>query len=128
MSVTFAYYSPLEQFQLVSLFPLGHLPIDISPSNAFLIAAITILIVSLLHSSLLFATLVPSRYQLLLEDLYLALAATFNDSLGSFGRTFFDTGATLFLTIASANLAGLVPYSFATTAQGIVSLGLSFSA
>lgn len=128
MALTFVYYSPLEQFQLVSLFSLGHLPIDISPSNAFLIATITFFIVTLLHSSLLFATLVPSRYQLLIEDLYLALAATFNDSLGSFGRTFFDTGATLFLTIASANLAGLVPYSFATTAQGIVSLGLSFSA
>eukprot|EP01137_Pigoraptor_chileana_P011766 Opistho-2@63195 len=121
-------FSPLEQFQLQRLVSVNsYFPVDLVPTNSMIVAFLSLFIILILHSSLTSTLLVPHRFQLVLQDLYLMLNDTFYDSLGSYGRRFYDTGATLFITLASANLAGLVPYSFASTAQAVVALGLSFS-
>jgi F0F1-type ATP synthase membrane subunit a len=71
---------------------------------------------------------VPSNYQVCAEMLYTFITSLVREQLGQAnGAKYISIVFTVFLYILTANLLGLIPFSFATTAQLVVAFGLSFS-
>lgn len=121
-------YSPLEQFEITSLIPLRIGTFDLSFTNSSLRRLI---IVSLLITYSLLITkgngnLVPTRWQQVAEGIF-AVVQSRIQSRGPKGQVYFPIVFTLFSFILTANLIGLVPYSFTVTSHLIITLRFSLS-
>jgi len=123
--------SPLSQFEVTSLIGLnvpilGHLNITIT--NLGLYASFIFLIVIGLH----FygnndSNLIPSKWSISLESSYASLSSMVREQIGTSNEIYLPFVYSLFFFILFGNLISNVPYSFAVTASGIVSLGLSLT-
>src|SRR5258708_9714227 len=69
--------------------------------------------------------LVPGRWQSVAEMLYEFVADMVDSNIGQGGRQFFPFIFTLFTFILFANLLGMIPFSYTTTSQIIVTLALA---
>nr|YP_009704497.1 ATP synthase F0 subunit a [Volvariella volvacea]AYD91386.1 ATP synthase F0 subunit a [Volvariella volvacea]AYD91417.1 ATP synthase F0 subunit a [Volvariella volvacea]AYD91422.1 ATP synthase F0 subunit a [Volvariella volvacea] len=125
----FIILSPLSQFEVTSLIGLnapilGYLNITIT--NLGLYASFILLLVVGFH----FLgnndfKLIPSRWSVALESSYASLGSMVRDQIGSANEIYLPFVYSLFFFILLGNLISNVPYSFAVTASGVVSLGLS---
>ena len=70
-------------------------------------------------------SLVPSRWQTLLENMYELVTAMLADNIGPRGQAFFPFVFSLFAFLLVVNLIGMVPYSFTITSHIIVTLMFS---
>ena len=123
--------SPLSQFEVVNLIgvnaPLiGHLHINLT--NLSLYSSFILLIILGLH----FygnndSKLIPSKWSISLETSYSSLSAMVKEQVGPQSEKYIPFIYSLFFFILIGNLISNVPYSFAVTASGVVSLGLSFT-
>lgn len=108
---------PMEQFELAPLFG-GDAVHWYTITNATLWFALTVGVISLL---MVYAArgraLVPSRAQSAAELVYGFVYKMVEDVTGKQGLKYFPYVMTIFLFILFANLLGLIPGSFATTAQ-----------
>lgn len=123
-------YSPLEQFEIVPLIPLRIGSFDISFTNATLMMVLSAGLVIVLTQLVTVngnGSLVPSRWQTVLEEIYLLLAGMVQESLGRKGGEIFGFIFTLFTFLLMANLAGLVPQSYTVTSHLIVTFTLSMT-
>jgi len=117
---------PLEQFAIERIVPLHIGGIDVSYTNAALmmtiavVAATTLMVVATRR-----AALVPGRWQSVAEMLYEFVADMVDSNIGQGGRQFFPFVFTLFAFILFANLLGMIPYSYTTTSQIIVTFALA---
>jgi ATP synthase subunit 6 len=120
-------YSPLEQFEIIPLFSTFFF----SLTNQFLILVLLISLFIIFFFSLLDKNtqtffLIPTRWQSLLEMLYLLIISMISDNInGKKAEKFFPLIFTIFMFIAGMNLIGLIPYSFTITSHFIVTLSLS---
>lgn len=121
--------SPLEQFSVLPLLPLHLGPIDLTITNSTLYCLLTAVCLQVIASTLMLngGLLVPSRYQVAFEMTYDFVVSLANEQLGQRAQRYVAIVMTTFCYILTANLLGLIPFSFATTAQLIVAFGLSFS-
>nr|YP_009710760.1 ATP synthase F0 subunit a [Amanita thiersii]QFZ98709.1 ATP synthase F0 subunit a [Amanita thiersii] len=121
--------SPLNQFEVVSLMGLnvpilGHL--NISLTNLALYTCIILVIVVGLHSlGNNESKLIPSKWSISLESSFASLSSMVREQIGSHNEVYLPFIYSLFFFILIGNLISNVPYSFAVTASGVVSLGLS---
>lgn len=128
--------TPLEQFQIISIFSFKVLCFDFSITNMLFIN----LIVLFLFSSIVYCFsstvegnsgssffLIPSIWQILLETVYEVVAQLVFDNLNEEGEKYFPFIAFIFTFILLNNLIGLIPYSFTVTSHLIVTFMLSFS-
>jgi F-type H+-transporting ATPase subunit a len=123
--------SPLSQFEVTSLIGLnapilGHL--NISLTNLALYACFILLIVVGLH----FygnneSKLIPNKWSISLESSYASLSSMVREQIGTHNEIYLPFIYSLFFFILVGNLISNVPYSFAVTASGIVSIGLSLT-
>lgn len=121
-------HSPLEQFQVNSIisFTLGWFDISITNSTiAMLLACGIFLFITNFATNN--ATLVPGRWQSVLELMYEFIHTMIQEQIGNKGYKFFPFVFTLFVFIASCNLLGMIPYNFTATGQAVITFGLSFS-
>jgi len=129
--------TPLEQFQIISLFSLKLFCFDLSVTNMLFINVLVIFLVKVLVSlaasvrkneeeSLSFF-LIPNNWQLLLEFIYEVVFQVIFDNLNKKGEMFFPFIVVVFSFILFNNLIGLIPYSFTVTSHLIVTFILSFS-
>ncbi len=123
--------SPLSQFEVVNLIGLnapifGYLHINLT--NLSLYSIFILLVVLGLH---FFGNndykLVPSKWSISLESSYASLSTMVREQIGSQSEKYLPLIYSLFFFILIGNLISNVPYSFAVTASGVVSLGLSFT-
>lgn len=123
--------SPLSQFEVVNLIGLnapilGYLHINLT--NLSLYSIFILLVVLGLH---FFGNndykLVPSKWSISLESSYASLSTMVREQIGSNSEKYLPLIYSLFFFILIGNLISNVPYSFAVTASGVVSLGLSFT-
>jgi F-type H+-transporting ATPase subunit a len=121
--------SPLSQFEVTSLIGLnapilGHL--NLTLTNLGLYSLFVLFIVIGLHY---FANndsnLIPSKWSISLESSYASLSSMVREQVGAQSEIYLPFVYSLFFFILIGNLISNVPYSFAVTASGIVSLGLS---
>ena len=117
---------PLEQFAIARIVPIHIGSIDISYTNAALMMTIAIaLVTALTVLATRRAALVPGRWQSVAEMLYEFVADMVDTNIGRDGREFFPFIFTLFTFILFANLLGMIPYSYTTTSQIIVTFALA---
>jgi F0F1-type ATP synthase membrane subunit a len=117
---------PLEQFTIERIVPIHIGGLDLSYTNAALMMTIAVIAVTAL---MVFATrkaaLVPGRWQSVAEMSYEFVADMIDTNIGHGGRQFFPFIFTLFMFILFANLLGMIPYSYTTTSQIIVTFALA---
>jgi len=123
--------SPLSQFEVTSLIGLnapilGHL--NISLTNIALYTCFILLIVVGLH----FygnneSKLIPNKWSISLESSYASLNSMVREQIGSHNEVYMPFIYSLFFFILVGNLISNIPYSFAVTASGVVSIGLSLT-
>jgi len=127
-------YSPLEQFSIISIMPLylgatktGAL--DFSVTNSAIYCFLTLAAIAILAWTLLIdgGLVVPSRYQATLEVVHEFVLSLTNEQLGKNAQCYMAIVLSTLVYILIGNLIGLIPFSFATTAQLVVAFSLSFS-
>jgi ATP synthase subunit 6 len=128
--------TPLEQFQIISLFSFKLFCIDFSFTNLILINVVMLIFYSSIvyffssdtnylgETSFFF---VPNNWQILLETTYETIAQLLFDNINLEGEKYFPFISVLFTFILFSNLIGLIPYSFTVTSHLIVTFTLSLS-
>lgn len=128
--------TPLEQFQIISLFSLKIFCLDFSITNMLLVNFIVLALFSFIIFSISSNTnylgeisffLIPNNWQVLIEMLYETISQLLFDNLNNEGEKYFPFISVLFTFILFSNLIGLVPYSFTITSHLIVTFTLSMS-
>jgi len=117
---------PLEQFTIERIIPIHIGGLDLSYTNAALMMTIAVVsVTALMVIATRSAALVPGRWQSVAEMLYEFVADMVDSNIGHGGRQFFPFIFTLFAFTLFANLLGMIPYSYTTTSQIIVTFALA---
>jgi len=126
------FFSPLEQFEILPIYTIFFVII----TNQVVILFLTLFFLISLFFSLVitdfehssFAYIIPCRIQVVIEIIYsMLLGMTLDNISGKHNAEFFPLIFAIFFFISSANLIGLIPYSFTVTSHFIVTLCLSIS-
>lgn len=119
-------HSPLQQFELKTLFDIniGGISLDFTNSALFMmlssIFAAIILIMATKNRNI-----IPSRFQVFAEFLYSFVKDILVSNTGKEGLKFFPLIFSLFIFVLFANLFGMLPYSFTSTSHIIVTFALA---
>lgn len=121
-------YSPLEQFEVVSLIGLN-IPIfnniNLRITNLGLYTIITVYIVLALHFiSFNDFQIIPSRWTISLERAFDSIHGIVKAQLGQVNEIYFPFIYSLFWFILIGNLNGNIPYAFTITTRFCVRIGL----
>lgn len=129
-------FTPLEQFQIIVLFPIKLFYFDFSITNLVLVNALVLIIFSFIVYSISSSKnelnetsfyFIPCSWQVLIEILYEASSQLLFDNINKSGEKYFPFISSIFIFVLFSNLIGLIPYSFTTTSHLIVTFTLSFS-
>jgi F-type H+-transporting ATPase subunit a len=124
-------FSPLSQFEVSNLIGvnapiLGNLHLNLT--NLSLYSIFVLLTVLGLH---IYANndnkIIPNNWSISFESSFQSLNSMVREQIGANMEIYFPFIYSIFFYILIANLISNVPYSFAVTASGIVSLGLSLT-
>jgi len=119
-------HSPVEQFAIKVLFALNLFGFDIQFTNSALFMVLAVLVsATFLFFAMAPAATVPGRMQGLAEMLYEFVSDMVRSNVGSEGRPYFPFVFTLFVFVLFSNLLGLIPYSYTTTSQIIVTFAMA---
>jgi F-type H+-transporting ATPase subunit a len=118
---------PIHQFEITNLFVFGKIgSVEIAFTKSALFMLISLAVIALLMiGSTAARALVPGRLQSAAEMSYEFVASTLQSTAGSEGMKFFPLVFSLFMFILTVNVIGLIPYTFAVTAQIIVTVSLA---
>ncbi|TAK48489.1 MAG: F0F1 ATP synthase subunit A [Xanthobacteraceae bacterium] len=120
---------PIHQFQINKIFTVGHIgghEIAFTNSSAFMFAIVAIITLLMLGGSAA-RSVIPGRMQSLAELSYEFVSDTLRSSVGEEGMKFFPLVFTLFMFVLTANLIGIIPYTFTVTSHIIVTLALALT-
>lgn len=129
-------WTPLEQFEIISLISLKMFNFDFSITNLLVVFSLIILTINtafpltskystnLKEYSFFF---VPNSWQFFMETIFETVLRLLFDNLNQRGEMFFPFISIIFLFITICNLIGLIPYSFTVTSQLIITFTMSFS-
>jgi F-type H+-transporting ATPase subunit a len=118
---------PIHQFEIHKIFTLGHIgnqEIAFTNSSAYMFAAVAFVSLLMIGGSA-GRRLVPGRFQSLAELSYEFVSNTLRQSVGDEGMKFFPFVFSLFMFILTANMIGIIPYTFTVTSHLIVTLALA---
>jgi F-type H+-transporting ATPase subunit a len=120
-------HSPMHQFEVHPLFELpklGGYDIHFTNSSLFMVASVAVIYL-FLTLGMRQRSLVPGHWQSMVEMGYDFVHNTLRDTAGEGYKPFLPFMFTLFFFILTANLLGLVPYSFTVTSHIIVTFALA---
>ena len=118
---------PIHQFEITKFFVFGHIGgVEIAWTKSALFMLISLGIIALLMLGATSArAMVPGRLQGVAEMSYEFVAYTLQSTAGPEGMKFFPLVFSLFMFILTVNVFGLIPYTFAVTAQIIITVSLA---
>ena len=123
--------TPLEQFQIISLFSFKLFFLDFSFTNLLLVNLITLFgfsyLISLLSGKDDTFFIIPNTWQVLVELVYETSSLLIMDTINKEGEKYFPFISVIFSFILLANLIGLMPYSFTITSHLVITFSLSFA-
>jgi len=131
MNFNLIFSSPLEQFEILPIFPLYFGGLDFSITNETVILSLIFFLISTLFLSFLKQSdltlfIVPHRWQVIVEIVYKMVLALIVDNIDAKrGQLFFPLVFSIFFFVVCLNVIGLVPYSFTLTSHLIVTFALS---
>jgi F-type H+-transporting ATPase subunit a len=119
-------HSPLEQFEIHELVPIhiGDLNLSFTNSSLFMLVAVGA-VTAFMMAGMRRQSLVPGRFQSMVELSYEFIAGMVREQAGKEGRPYFPFLFTLFMFILFANSLGMIPYSFTVTSHIIVTFTLA---
>nr|YP_010470435.1 ATP synthase F0 subunit a [Tetraselmis marina]UVF37923.1 ATP synthase F0 subunit a [Tetraselmis marina] len=122
-------FSPLEQFQIISLIPIkiGNFYLSFTNSSFFLMLTTFIIFLLFYMVTIDGGLLIPTRWQTLVEMIYEFVMNLVNEQIGPEGKKYFAFVFTIFTFILFTNLIGMIPYSFTATSHLIVTFSMSLS-
>ncbi len=121
-------HSPLAQFEVKPIIKFQAGGFDLSFTNSSLFMLISLIAISIfLISGIKNRSLVPGRWQSMVEIFYSFIANILKENVGSGGRVYFPFVFTLFMFILLCNLLGMFPYSFTVTSHIIVTFALALT-
>jgi len=118
---------PIHQFEITNYFVFGRIGgVELAFTKSALYMLIALAIVAWIMVVTTSArALVPGRLQGVAEMSYEFIASSLQSTAGPEGMKFFPLVFTLFMFILTVNVIGLVPYTFAVTAQIIITVSLA---
>nr|YP_003935035.1 ATP synthase F0 subunit a [Groenewaldozyma salmanticensis]ADO51059.1 ATP synthase F0 subunit a [Groenewaldozyma salmanticensis] len=123
--------SPLEQFEIHNLIDIDSPLFDLSYlsiSNYVLYNAIVLLLIIIVHFySVSNYSIIPTKWTITIEGIYSTVSNMVINQIGERGQQYIPFIYSLFTFILFTNWLGLVPYSYASTAQLVFTIGLSFT-
>lgn len=122
-------FTPLEQFSIVSYIPLhiGNIYLSFTNSSLYLLLTTSAVFTVFFLVTKNGGSLVPSRWQSIVEMIYEFVVSLVYEQIGSKGEKYFPLIFTTFVFLLFTNLIGMIPYSFTATSHFLVTFGLSLS-
>lgn len=118
--------SPIEQFEIKNVLDLDLGIVDASFTNSALLMVIAVILITVfLVMGVRERSLVPGRWQSIVELAYDFVAGMIRTNVGSDGRPYFPFIFSLFMFILFGNMLGMLPYSFTFTSHLAVTLGMA---
>ncbi len=99
---------PMEQFEIVRIFPVGNTPFDFSNASLSMVMVVVVSCIFMFLATRK-VSMVPGRMQAVGETLHGFVSDMLREMAGNDGLRFFPYIFTLFLFIFVANLLGLLP-------------------
>lgn len=123
------FFSPLEQFTIISFIPMhiGQFYMSFTNASFFMCVSCGLFVVLCMLVCVDGGTLVPSSWQSCIEMVYEFVMSLVHEQVGPKGKVYFPMVFTLFVFLLCNNLIGMIPYSFTTTSHFVVTFGLSVS-
>jgi len=121
-------HSALEQFQIYPM--VKSVCFVVTLTNQTIIFLVLLVFIIYIRGVLTYSNIgyiVPGRFQLLLENIYVVTISMLHENTGKIGIKFFPFIFTVCSFILLSNLIGLVPYSFTLTSHLFVTVFLSLS-
>ena len=120
-------YTPLEQFDIITLLPINFFSMDLSITNSMIFTCIIFFLIFLSFKMYLVeVTIIPRYYQLILENIVLFIKNLIVENVGAKFLNYFNYIFLLFFFLLFSNLIGMVPYTFTVTSHLILTFALSF--
>ncbi len=122
-------HSPLAQFEIKPVFSLpaiADMDFSVTNSTLFMFAAVA-LATAFMVFGMGRGTVIPGRFQVLVEYLHNAIAGMVEQTAGEKSKPFFPFIFALFLFILFCNMLGLLPYGFTVTSHIIVTFALALA-
>lgn len=124
-------FKPLDQFEIVVLWPFlirfDNFLLDFSLTNFSLYIILFSFFFYLSVQILKQSTIVPSIWQLNLENFYIFVYNLILEQVGVPGLVYLPFFFVLFFFLLISNLVGMTPFSFAITSQFVVTFTLSIT-
>jgi ATP synthase subunit 6 len=121
-------FTPFEQFEIVIIHMITLLKAQLILTNlGVLLLCITffyILSISLISTTY---TVVPRKWQNILEMIYLFVLSIVLEQSGKKGNRYFPQFFTIFILVLCYNIIGLLPFSFTASSHLIITLTLALS-
>lgn len=119
-------HNPLEQFEIKKLFDFDLFGFDLAYTNSSLWLTVGVVVACVfVVGGMSKATIVPGRWQSMVEMFYEFIASMLHEAVGPEARKFFPFVFTLFMFIFFVNVAGMMPFSFTPTSHIAVTLGMA---
>ncbi|MBX9709861.1 MAG: F0F1 ATP synthase subunit A, partial [Xanthobacteraceae bacterium] len=118
---------PIHQFEIHKIFSLGHIggqEIAFTNSSAYMFATVGAISLLMIGGSAA-RSVVPGRFQSMAELTYEFVANTLRSSVGEEGMRFFPLVFSIFTFILTANLIGIIPYTFTVTSHLVITVALA---
>jgi len=121
------YSTPLEQFDIIPIIPIFNFKnLYLSITNSTLFTLFTfILFLTLFYFLTLNTKIIPTRWQLILEEVFLFSKDLIEKNIGPQGLVFFPFIFFLFSFLIISNLICMIPYSFTITSHLFVTFSLA---
>jgi F-type H+-transporting ATPase subunit a len=118
---------PIHQFEITNYFVFGHIgSAELAFTKSGLYMVISVGIIALLMIGTTGArAMIPGRLQSVAEISYEFVASTLQSTAGPEGMKFFPFVFSIFMFVATVNILGLIPYTFAVTAQIVITVALA---
>ena len=123
------FFSPLEQFTIISLIPMhiGNFYFSFTNSSLFMCLSTGLFMLLCMLVTVRGGTLIPTPWQSFVEMVYEFIVSLVSEQIGEKGKQYFPMLFTLFAFLLCSNLIGMIPYSFTTTSHFVITFPLSFS-
>ncbi len=118
--------SPIDQFKVKPIAQYEVAGIDVSFTNSSLWMLVVLTLVTVfLVGGMRRSSVVPGRWQSMVEMAYGFIAGMVRDNVGKEGKAYFPFIFTLFMFILGSNLAGMIPGSFTVTSHIAVNFAMA---